>query len=157
MSRFSILSVMAVGVLLFSFFSVVDAQDDTSRVEFGAGGGSAGGFAPAINAQCGTAAREYNLRDANFQGAFCAQGIMDETLLFPAVGTTTTWICTGFNNGDFATCSASHLTYNSIFTSGTSTQVEPIPLYVETPPQKLSFFQLLIINLRTYFTSLLKK
>jgi len=150
---------------LSSAFPIVLNAQDVSREESGgasggaSGGGSYSSFSDngADNAQCGTAARDYSLKETNFVGTFCDKGILDQRFSFPVAGTSTVWVCAGINRGMSAMCSASHLKYNIVIASSTPKTAVTVSSEVPLSKPSFSFFQLLMQNLKDYFDSLLKK
>ncbi len=63
--------------------------------------------AAGVDGKCGTAAKTYAATDTNFFGAFCESGTnIPSNIVFPGVGKTVSWKCSGTGGGQEVTCSA---------------------------------------------------
>ncbi|BFT94936.1 MAG: hypothetical protein MNSN_08220 [Minisyncoccus archaeiphilus] len=60
-----------------------------------------------VDGKCGTAAKTYVATDTNFVGPFCESGTnIPSNIVFPGVGKTVSWKCSGTGGGKDVTCSA---------------------------------------------------
>lgn len=60
-----------------------------------------------VDGKCGTAAKTYVATDTNFVGPFCESGTnIPSNIVFPGVGKTVSWKCSGTGGGKEVTCSA---------------------------------------------------
>jgi hypothetical protein len=56
--------------------------------------------APANEPSCGLASRTYSLAETQFVGSFCANGTLDQIPLFPQVGRSAIWTCSGVDQSN---------------------------------------------------------